>query len=762
MVHRERSTSGSSLSATEPEAMRSQSNTPFLSQPGSPRDIIHDGSSEPVLNPPSTELQEREEEEINDPRNAVADAEPTFDPTSGATPELTPEPTSENSCEITLLHSRFLLLAKLPARLKPIPQVLRTPFQTAAERLADHYLRSPSETTLLDFLALPKVGLVPALRIKQGGQRLSAYPRVKWPEAYGLGRGSTKERTVKKLVEAGRLGSAARILTEDSKVAEVNEETIEELRSKHPEGPVRPFGDDAGPRQGRPPTAEEIMLALDSFKSDTAPGVSGWTVPLLRLACRSPRVVEFLTSLTAAIGANTAPGRSMLRVSRLTPLMKPSGGIRPIAVGELLYRLSAKALLRKSFKSDFLLPYQLGVGSKGGVEPIVRAVERAVDGTLGAPFTHFVSLDASNAFNAIDRTVIAGAMRQHAPLLYRTAKWAYGEKSDLVIGDTILHSSQGVRQGDPLGPLLFSVGLRSTLSALATHLGPHRRVMAYLDDIYILSTDGSAQEDAAIFFSSHTGVLALNTTKTTSITLEDVRSRGVEMLGTVVGSEEARRAFLQSKISIQAAKLDGLKSLPHQHALLLLRQCLQQDLRHLQRTLRTDDIMEEWDSLDEVLWAEVKRMRGRLIEDEPQKEETSKRMCQLPARHGGLGLLSHRACAPHAHAAASETADELVESLFDVSDLEDRGAVKPQRERCRAMWEEEVESLMTGMDDVTAEDVRRKWLNLGSQMATNNTLLSAIATLGLRHFDRPSLPYTRPGPSPNLSPVRGPKPARAR
>ena len=139
------------------------------------------------------------------------------------------------------------------------------------------------------------------------------------------------------------------------------------------------------------------------------------------------------------------------------------------------------------------------------MEPIVLAVERAVKGRLGTastrhspaihpPSTHLFSLDASNAFNAIDHTVIAGGTRQYAPAPYRAAKWAYGEKSDLRVGDIILHPSQGVQQGEPLGSLLFSVGLGS--KCLATHLGPDRRDLPYLDYIYILSTDDSAQEDA--------------------------------------------------------------------------------------------------------------------------------------------------------------------------------------------------------------------------------------------------------------------------
>ena len=43
-----------------------------------------------------------------------------------------------------------------------------------------------------------------------------------------------------------------------------------------------------------PPNADNIMLAVDSFKPDTASGISGWTVPFLCLACRSPRVVEII------------------------------------------------------------------------------------------------------------------------------------------------------------------------------------------------------------------------------------------------------------------------------------------------------------------------------------------------------------------------------------------------------------------------------------------------------------------------------------
>ncbi len=82
----------------------------------------------------------------------------------------------------------------------------------------------------------------------------------------------------------------------------------------------------------------------------------------------------------------------MLCTSRVTPLLKKDGGIRPIACGELLYRLATKVLLRKAFRSDYLEPFQLGVGSKGGVEPVVRTVEMALAGQLDQDLTSFTCL----------------------------------------------------------------------------------------------------------------------------------------------------------------------------------------------------------------------------------------------------------------------------------------------------------------------------------------------------------------------------------
>jgi len=51
-----------------------------------------------------------------------------------------------------------------PARLQALGPHSAQIFTGCAERVAQSFLANPCESTLLDFLALPKVGLVPGLR----------------------------------------------------------------------------------------------------------------------------------------------------------------------------------------------------------------------------------------------------------------------------------------------------------------------------------------------------------------------------------------------------------------------------------------------------------------------------------------------------------------------------------------------------------------------------------------------------------------------
>nr|GEW92678.1 hypothetical protein [Tanacetum cinerariifolium] len=118
----------------------------------------------------------------------------------------------------------------------------------------------------------------------------------------------------------------------------------------------------------------------------------------------------------------------------LTQFIKQGGGIRPIVVGTIWRRLVSKvsAIMIGHSLDGYLDGLQFGVGVPGGCEAILHAVNRLVEDRGDDVGRSMLLVDFQNAFNLVDRTVI----------LY------YGEHS--------LWSCQGVQQGDPLGPILFS------------------------------------------------------------------------------------------------------------------------------------------------------------------------------------------------------------------------------------------------------------------------------------------------------------------
>ena len=76
-------------------------------------------------------------------------------------------------------------------------------------------------------------------------------------------------------------------------------------------------------------------------------------------------------------------------------------------------------------------------------------------------------LDLSNGFNCVDRSASRLVIRRVAPSLAPWVDYCYARPSKLVLGASTIASENGVQQGDPLGPLLFSLALQPVLQELA-------------------------------------------------------------------------------------------------------------------------------------------------------------------------------------------------------------------------------------------------------------------------------------------------------
>ncbi len=168
---------------------------------------------------------------------------------------------------------------------------------------------------------------------------------------------------------------------------------------------------------GRQSTLETV---LGDLNLRSAAGPTGWTYRLIREVRDLGDRDDFKHATLTIVGliAQGAVGqplgdpdgkrggesafRYLSRACRLAALPKPDGSPRPIAVGDAFYRIAARCLLKligPERINNALLPGQFGVGSRGGVEPLVHA--------LRALLTEFkiLKLDFVNAFNEVERAL---------------------------------------------------------------------------------------------------------------------------------------------------------------------------------------------------------------------------------------------------------------------------------------------------------------------------------------------------------------------
>lgn len=176
-----------------------------------------------------------------------------------------------------------------------------------------------------------------------------------------------------------------------------------------------------------------------------------------------------------------------------------------------------------------------------------------------------------------------------------------------------------------MGPLLFSLAIRPLLERLSTFLGTDYLVLAYLDDVCVLSPPQELTTNLERIYSFFdTSPSSLNSTRPSASRghYQTSRSTAVTSSSSCVGSPQSQATFLASKIDKLLEQVQDLASLPHQHALLLLRQCIQQDLHHLQGSLPDHPLITaKWTRLDQALWNEVRRLRGRVNQRQGDRQE---------------------------------------------------------------------------------------------------------------------------------------------
>ena len=423
----------------------------------------------------------------------------------------------------------------------------------------------------------------------------------------------------------GDVSGAVRIISSSDTVLTPSPEVLKKLIEKHPPPLVIPNLPPTCDTESIECSREDVKKALKSFKPGSAGGPDG-LLPQHFLDLTSEDIgepaIHLLDTLNDFFNKIIFPGKVPNQVcatifgANLIALSKPGGGVRPIAVGFSLRRLAGKIIMKKLYGKckEFFYPNQLGVGTPKGVESAVHAVrayiknEKVSDKVL-------LKIDFKKAFNQVSRDVILRKVKALVPEIYPFIFQSYASSSTLFYGgDHKIESREGVQQGDPLGPFLFSLATTDLIESCRSELK-----IFYLDDGTLAGDVETVLSDYVLIQNAATTLgLEVNASKCELYRIRPVseecknahkkfceaspRQCNVKLLNnenlTLLGSPvlpEAIKSVLITKLENLKLMVERITQIDAHEALFLLRNCF--SIPKLTYFLRTAPCFEKIDIL---------------------------------------------------------------------------------------------------------------------------------------------------------------------
>ena len=241
--------------------------------------------------------------------------------------------------------------------------------------------------------------------------------------------------------------------------------------------------------------ADQFARNVRSARRGAAGGPSGMTVEHLQPLLTVPRDVRAFHHVAERLSRGQVPSsiRDAIRLRRLTALRKPNGGVRGIVAGHIVRRLVARTISQQLAEEvqTATAPFQYALSTRSGCECVAHALQGL---TEIDPRATVSSIDGISAYDLISRQAMLEGLREMpggASILPFVSMF-YGGPSSYLWEDALgrVHTivqGEGGEQGDALMPLLFSLEQHNALLRVQERLRTGESLMAFLDDIYVVT-----------------------------------------------------------------------------------------------------------------------------------------------------------------------------------------------------------------------------------------------------------------------------------
>ena len=557
-----------------------------------------------------------------------------------------------------------------------------------------------------------------------------------------------KSKVFAKLITEGQINAALRFLNESTSggVLSLTDDVMKQLKEKHPDPQSAKLGSILfGPIEDVMPEAVYLqingeMIRETALRTKGAGGPCGVDANGFRriLACKSfkqssSKLCDALAQMTKIMCTQYIDPTTIepLMASRLIPLDKGEGAVRPIGVGEVLRRILAKCVMNVA-KEDVAHAsgsLQLCAGQKSGSEAAVHAMHAIfeADETDG-----ILLIDATNAFNSLNRAAAQHNIRILCPIISVFAINTYRIPARLFItGGKEILSAEGTTQGDPLSMGVYALSIQPLITALqrtsstkqcwfaddASGAGPLGEIKNWWDSLTAIGPDFGYFPNAKkcwIIVKPDREELAKELFQSTAI---NVTTEGHKHLGAVIGSEEYKKDYIDGKVTEwvgEIVKLAEIATTEPQACYSAYIFGLKHKWTYFLRTIPdTQDLLEPLErAVSQIL---IPTITGHKI------NQLERDVLSLPVRCGGLGFGHPQAEAARELKSSVETISTapLVDQIMSQRhQLADDSAVNLAKQTSRHKREEDVNEKVRSIYERAPDNLKRT-LDLSSEKGSS-------------------------------------------